>query len=66
MAAAWLLLRTLRQGHGLGPKRLRGPCSGWGLGLYAGVERRWPYFVERTPMGVVGAGGRTLQVIPVT
>ncbi|KAM5295564.1 mitochondrial inner membrane m-AAA protease component paraplegin isoform 2-T2 [Glossophaga mutica] len=61
MAAVWLLLRALRQGQGSGPERLRGPCSGWGLRLYAGVGRRWSYFFHRTPMGVVGAGGRALQ-----
>lgn len=65
MAAVWLLLRALRQGQGSGPDWLRGPSSGWSLGLYARVGRRWPYFVHRTPMGVVGAGGRALQVIPV-
>ncbi|KAF6079531.1 SPG7 matrix AAA peptidase subunit, paraplegin [Phyllostomus discolor] len=61
MAAAWVLMRALRQGQGSGPDWLRGPCSGWGLGLYAGVGRRWPYFVHKTPMGVAGAGGRALQ-----
>ncbi|XP_016076543.1 PREDICTED: paraplegin isoform X4 [Miniopterus natalensis] len=61
MAAAWLLLRALRQGPGPGPERLRGPCLGWGSGLYVGAGRRWPYFVHRTPMGVAGAGGRALQ-----
>ncbi|XP_036896039.1 paraplegin isoform X2 [Sturnira hondurensis] len=61
MAAVWLLLRALRQGQVSGPEGLRGPCSGWGLGLYAGVGRRWSHFVHRTPIGVVGARGRALQ-----
>ncbi|CAK6436893.1 unnamed protein product [Pipistrellus nathusii] len=61
MAAAWLLLRALRQGQGPGPGRPRGPCLGWGPSLYVGVGRRWPYFVHRTPVGVAEAGGRVLQ-----
>ncbi|XP_019598208.2 mitochondrial inner membrane m-AAA protease component paraplegin isoform X2 [Rhinolophus sinicus] len=61
MAAAWLSLRALRQGQSPGLERLRGPCWGWGPGLSAGAGRRWPYFVHRPPMGVVGAGGRALQ-----
>ncbi|XP_059523018.1 paraplegin isoform X3 [Myotis daubentonii] len=61
MAAAWLLLRALRQGQGPGPGRLWGPCLGWGPSLHVGFGRRWPYFVYRTPMGVAEAGGRVLQ-----
>ncbi|XP_036296765.1 paraplegin isoform X6 [Pipistrellus kuhlii] len=61
MAAAWLLLRALRQGQGPGPGRPWGPCLGWGLSPYVGVGRRWPYFVHRTPVGVAEAGGRVLQ-----
>ncbi|XP_036201506.1 paraplegin isoform X5 [Myotis myotis] len=61
MAAAWLLLRALRQGQGPGPGRLCGPCLGWGPSLHVGFGRRWPYFVYRTPMGVAEAGGRVLQ-----
>lgn len=65
MAAAWLLLRVLRQGQGRGPDRLRGPCWGWGPGLSAGAGRRWPYLVHGPPMGVARSGGRALQVTPV-
>nr|KAF6411849.1 SPG7 matrix AAA peptidase subunit, paraplegin [Rousettus aegyptiacus] len=61
MAAAWLLLRVLRQGQGPGPDWLRGPCWGWGPGLSAGAGRRWPYVVHRPPMGVARSGGRALQ-----
>ncbi|KAK1330343.1 hypothetical protein QTO34_010532 [Cnephaeus nilssonii] len=61
MAAAWLLLRALRQGQGPGPGRRWGPGLGWGPSLYVGVGRRWPYSVYRTPMGVAEAGGRVLQ-----
>ncbi|XP_036780181.2 paraplegin isoform X3 [Manis pentadactyla] len=63
MAAVLLLLRALRQGPGPGPGpgRLRGPCSGWSPGLYAGAERRRPYFAHRPPTGLVGAGGQALQ-----
>lgn len=66
MAAVLLLLRALRQGPGpgTGPGRLWGPCSGWSPGLYAGAERRRPYFAHRPPTGLAGAGGQALQVSP--
>lgn len=66
MAAGWLLLRALRERPSPGLQRLRGPCWGWGPGLFYGAGRKWPYLVHRAPMGVAGAGGRALQVTVVS
>ncbi|XP_064129700.1 paraplegin isoform X4 [Loxodonta africana] len=57
MAAAFLLLRCLRQGPGLGPGWLRSPSPS----LSAGFERRRPYVAQGPPGALAGAGGRALQ-----
>uniref|UniRef100_A0A8C0N2K2 Mitochondrial inner membrane m-AAA protease component paraplegin n=2 Tax=Canis lupus familiaris TaxID=9615 RepID=A0A8C0N2K2_CANLF len=54
MAAALLLLRALRPGPAVGSGRLRGPCSGWTLGLSPGAGRRCLHFVHRPPTRLVG------------
>nr|XP_004417862.2 PREDICTED: paraplegin [Odobenus rosmarus divergens] len=61
MAAALLLLRALRPGRAAGSGPLRGPCSGWSLGLSLGAGRRCRHFVHRPAIRLLGAGGHAKQ-----
>ncbi|XP_075394136.1 mitochondrial inner membrane m-AAA protease component paraplegin isoform X4 [Tenrec ecaudatus] len=61
MAAALLLLRTLHQGPGPSPARLRSSGSCWSLGLLTGVGRMRLHFSQGPPGSQAGAGGRALQ-----